>query len=230
MTNNITPGMWNWPLASQTGHPFGNLWPWCLMLPRAWGSGYCVHRQLPSGSCHSADLSWSHLPCVRFFLSQLHPLWTPSPAFIFCISLFLDPSHWVTNMLLGTSSRISSFLSCALPIKLPSLPSSPTSWRNLLSVPRSHFLPAPPGLTASSFITTGQPLSLSPREASVRTCIWCQVPSGSSLVLQFPWSVFSPRFHSVPYSFPWVRIFVFTSCLSLAEGLHSSPDPVVTSM
>lgn len=140
------------------------------MLPQGLGLRYCVHRQLPfwflslCGSLLIPSLMRAFPLSSIHYVTHLQLSSSVSPS-------SFDPSHWVTNMLLRTSSRISSFLSCALPIKLPL---TPFITRFLKEPCLSHgptSLPASPGLTASSFITTGQPCLLSPQEASVRTCI-----------------------------------------------------------
>lgn len=170
MTNNITPG--NVELA--TGFPNwslpSNLWPWCLMLPHSLGLRYCVHRQLPfwfPSLCGSLLIPSLML---AFPLSSIHYVTHLQLSSSVSPSSF-DPSHWVTNMLLRTSSKISSFLSCAVPIKLPLTPFITHFLKEPCLSHGPTSLPASPGLTASSFITTGQPCLFSPREASVRTCI-----------------------------------------------------------
>lgn len=179
--------MWNWPSASRTGHSFQTCGSPAVMFHHCLGLRYSVHRQLPFRflSLWRSLLTPSLTSC---FLTQPHQLCIPSPAFIFSVSLSLwsfplDDKYASQDILRNALFFLSDVLS---PPSSLSLLSPPTFLKDPSLSHDPTCLPASPGLTVCLFITIGQPwLFLSPQEASVRACIWCQVSSGSSLVLHF---------------------------------------------
>ena len=198
------------------------------MLHHCLGLRYCVHRQLPF-----LFLSlWRSLlipPLTPAFpLSSIHYVTHLQLSSSVSPSSFA-PSLWVTNMLLRTSSKI-SFLSCALPIKLPLTPFITHLLEGTPSVPQSHFLASLSWLNCLLIYNTRATTSLKPSRGFSENVYMMPGTKWELISPPLLKVFFSPGFHSAPYSFPWVRVFVFTSVCHLLRDFIRPLDPVVTSM
>lgn len=221
--------MWNWPSASQTGHSFQICGPRAVKLHHCLGLRYCVHRQLPFQFLSL----WRSLlipPLTPAFpLRSIHYVTHLQLSSSVSPSSFA-PFHWVTNMLLRTSSKISFFLSCALPIKLPLTSFITHLLEGTPSVPQSHFLASLSWLNCLLIYNNRATTSLKPRGGFSENVYMMPGTKWELISPPLLEVFFSPGFHSAPYSFPWVRVFVFTSvCHFLRDFIHPL-DPVVTSM
>ena len=218
MTNNIIPGNVKLAIGFPNWSLLSNLWP-------RLGLRYCVCRQLP----FRFPSLWRALsiPSLTpaFPLNSIHYVTHLQLSSSVSPSSF-DPSPWVTNILLRTSF----FLSCAPPTRLPLTLFITHLLEGTPSVPQSHFLASLSCLNCLLIYNNRATTSLKPSRGFSEKVYMMPGTKWELISPPLLEAFFSPGSHSAPYSFPWVRGFVFTSVCHLLRDFIGPLEPVVTSM